>query len=211
MLTSPLSLSPSPFLSLNSISLSPPHRPWTLSRTLYPSLVNSHTWLGRYGLLQTLGETGEDDGGETMWSGRGHSVVREAYGSVSHLCALPSPTEADSPVDRPAVRPQFRRFRFSKRWADPPSGAGVNAMDWEEGGQERLATGGDDTKCVAFQTRFSLFFLPSSPFLVPSYTLLSLTRQRLTILPMFRAESASGNLVLIVLRLTTERRWFRRR
>lgn len=31
-----------------------------------------------------------------------------------------------------------------------PLAAGVNAIDWEDGGQERLATGGDDTKCVLF-------------------------------------------------------------
>ncbi|GAA6033844.1 hypothetical protein JCM8097_000367 [Rhodosporidiobolus ruineniae] len=99
----------SPFLSLPSLALSPPHRPALLASHLYPRLVSSPAWLGRFDLLQTLGEP-EGEGAGGMWGGaRSHSVVREAYGSTG--C--------------------------------------VNAMDWEGGGQERLATAGDDTKiCI---------------------------------------------------------------
>ncbi|GAA5976376.1 hypothetical protein JCM11641_005993 [Rhodosporidiobolus odoratus] len=100
----------SPFVSLSSLPLSPPHRPSLFSTSFYPTLASSSSWLARFALLQTLGEKDQDEeGGMGMWGGRGHTVFREAYGSTG--C--------------------------------------VNAMDWEEGGQERLATAGDDTKiCI---------------------------------------------------------------
>ncbi|GAA5893872.1 hypothetical protein JCM6882_003116 [Rhodosporidiobolus microsporus] len=103
----------SPFHSLPSLPLSPPHRPSVLRTSFYPAVVSSPAWLGKYALLQTLGETADDDGaGGMMWGGGGlnsHRVVKESYGSTG--C--------------------------------------VNAMDWEDGPQERLATAGDDTKiCI---------------------------------------------------------------
>ncbi|GAA5874469.1 hypothetical protein JCM8547_007370 [Rhodosporidiobolus lusitaniae] len=89
----PLSAFPSssPFLSLSSLSYAPPHRPSTLSTSFYPSLVFSPSWLARTCLLQTLGESlDDDDAGGMMWGGNanGHRVVRDAYGSTGCVNAM---------------------------------------------------------------------------------------------------------------------------
>ncbi|BGP50055.1 hypothetical protein JCM10450v2_005963 [Rhodotorula kratochvilovae] len=77
-----------PFLALPSLPLAPPNRPAALSSALYPDLVASPAWLQRFDLLQTLGEVDGAGGGPGAFTGRGHRVVRDAYGSTGCVNAM---------------------------------------------------------------------------------------------------------------------------
>lgn len=105
----------SPFVSLTSLALAPPHRPAVLYEDVYSPILRSHSWVRRYAVLQELGDPDASshlDGRRGV--PRGHTVIKEAYGSTG--C--------------------------------------VNASAWESRGAEaRLATAGDDTKCVNFEFR----------------------------------------------------------
>ncbi|GAA5823881.1 hypothetical protein JCM3770_000202 [Rhodotorula araucariae] len=81
-------LPPNPFLALPSLPLAAPHRPAVLSSALYPALAASPAWLKRFDLLQTLGDADGAGGGPGAFTGRGHRVVRGAYGSTGCVNAM---------------------------------------------------------------------------------------------------------------------------
>ncbi|BGP56941.1 hypothetical protein JCM8202v2_004577 [Rhodotorula sphaerocarpa] len=73
----------SPFVSLTSLALAPPHRPAVLYEDVYSPILRSHSWVRRYAVLQELGDPDASshlDGRRGV--PRGHTVIKEAYGST---------------------------------------------------------------------------------------------------------------------------------